>query len=129
MFRKYVIGWYFTVLNSSKITDAGTNSDLIDRAGELSDLEDRVDNSLPGSHRGGDPSERRTRPKVRVTAVEFSPTTAAFAAASTEGLLIFSINQELIFDPFDLMLMSPLKPRWNPLRRKNIWLHWSWHSV
>ncbi|KAL1574274.1 periodic tryptophan protein [Candida albicans] len=89
-------------LNSSKITDAGTNSDLIDRAGELSDLEDRVDNSLPGSHRGGDPSERRTRPEVRVTAVEFSPTTAAFAAASTEGLLIFSINQELIFDPFDL---------------------------
>ena len=41
-------------MNSSKITDAGTNSDLIDRAGELSDLEDRVDNSLPGSHRGGD---------------------------------------------------------------------------
>ena len=27
------------VLNSSKITDAGTNSDLIDRTGELSDLE------------------------------------------------------------------------------------------
>ena len=116
-------------MNSSKITDAGTNSDLIDRAGELSDLEDRVDNSLPGSHRGGDPSERRTRPEVRVTAVEFSPTTAAFAAASTEGLLIFSINQELIFDPFDLDVDVTLKPRWNPLRRKNIWLHWSWHSV
>ncbi|EMG48949.1 PWP2 Periodic tryptophan protein 2 [Candida maltosa Xu316] len=89
-------------LNSSKITDAGINADLIDRTGELSDSEDRKDNTLPGSHRGGDPSERRVRPEVRVTSVEFSPTTSAFAAASTEGLLIYSINQEVVFDPFDL---------------------------
>ena len=58
-------------MNSSKITDAGTNSDLIDRAGELSDLEDRVDNSLPGSHRGGDPSERRTRPESELLLSSF----------------------------------------------------------
>lgn len=89
-------------LNSSKITDAGINADLIDRNGENSDLEDRMDNTLPGSQRGGDPSERRTRQAVRVTSVQFSPTTSAFAAATTEGLLIYSVNQELVFDPFDL---------------------------
>ncbi|KAG7663180.1 PWP2 [[Candida] subhashii] len=89
-------------LNSGKITDSGINSDLIDRDGELSDLEDRLDNTLPGSQRGGDPGERRIRPEIRVTAIEFSPTSSAFAAASTEGLLVYSINQEVIFDPFDL---------------------------
>lgn len=88
-------------LNSSKITDAGTSSDLIDRDGENSDFEDRVDNSLPGSARG-DPSARNVRPEIRVTAVQFSPTSSAFAAASTEGLLIYSIDSSVIFDPFDL---------------------------
>ncbi|KAI3404095.2 PWP2 [Candida oxycetoniae] len=89
-------------LNSAKITDAGINSDLIDRNGENSDLEDRIDNTLPGSQRLGDPSERRTRPAIRVSAVQFSPTTLAFAAATTEGVLIYLVNQELVFDPFDL---------------------------
>ncbi|EGW34541.1 uncharacterized protein SPAPADRAFT_134625 [Spathaspora passalidarum NRRL Y-27907] len=89
-------------LNSGKITDSGINSDLIDRDGELSDLEDRIDNTLPGSTRGGDPGERRARPEIRVNSIEFSPTSSAFAAASTEGLLVYSINQDVIFDPFDL---------------------------
>lgn len=90
-----------TMLNSSKITDAGVSIDLIDRQGEEVDKAKRVDATLPGSHRG-DPSVRRLRPQVRVTAVRFSPTSAAFAAASTEGLLVFSADLELVFDPFDL---------------------------
>ncbi|KAI5968728.1 PWP2 [Candida margitis] len=89
-------------LNSRKITDSGINADLIDRDGENSDLEDRMDNTLPGASRGGDPSERRTRPEIKVTSVQFSPTTSSFAAATTEGLLVYSVNQDLIFDPFDL---------------------------
>lgn len=89
-------------LNSRKITDSGINSDLIDRNGENSDLEDRLDNTLPGALRGGDPSERRTRPEIKVTSIQFSPTTSSFAAATTEGLLIYSVNQDLVFDPFDL---------------------------
>ncbi|CAI5755659.1 unnamed protein product [Candida verbasci] len=88
-------------LNSSKITDSGINSDLIDVQREASDLEDRIDNSIPGSKRG-DASLRNTRPEIRVTSLEFSPTNSAFAAATTEGLLIYSINSDLIFDPFDL---------------------------
>lgn len=90
-----------TMLNSKKITDAGISADLIDTQGENSDAEDRRDWSLPGSHRG-DPSARNTRPQVRVTCVQFSPTSSAFAAASTEGLLIFSTDSFVVFDPFDL---------------------------
>lgn len=92
-----------TMLNSSKITDAGVSIDAIDTQGEHVDLAKRIDNSLPGSARG-DPSARSVRPQVRVTSVRFSPTSLAFAAASTEGLLVYSTDTEVVFDPFDLDL-------------------------
>lgn len=88
-------------LNSSRLTADGVNLDLIDRDGDNSDLEDRMDNSLPGSKRG-DPSLRNTRAEVRVSAILFSPTANEFAAASTEGLLVFLVDQSAVFDPFDL---------------------------
>lgn len=87
-------------LNSKRLTEGGS-LDLIDRDGENSDLEDRIDNSLPGSNRG-DASLRRTRPAIRVTSLQFSPTLEQFVVASTEGLLIFSVESGLIFDPYDL---------------------------
>lgn len=90
-----------TQLNSSRITDAGTSIDMIDDQGEASDKEDRIDLSLPGSHRG-DPSARRIRPQVRVTGVQFSPTAGSFAAATTEGLLVYGTDGVVEFDPFDL---------------------------
>ncbi|KAH3903531.1 snoRNA-binding rRNA-processing protein PWP2 SCDLUD_001172 [Saccharomycodes ludwigii] len=89
-------------LNSSKMTEAGTSIDLVDRDGENSDFEDRIDSTLPGSNRGGDLSTRKVKPEVRVTSVQFSPSATAFAAASTEGLLIYSVDESIIFDPFDL---------------------------
>ncbi|MCJ1246856.1 hypothetical protein MMC30_004065 [Trapelia coarctata] len=89
-------------LNSRALTEAGPAS-LIDTQGEASDLEDRLDRSLPGSQRG-DMSLRKTRPQVRVTSLAFSPTAQAFCAASTEGLLIYSLENTLQFDPFDLDL-------------------------
>ncbi|QEU59949.1 Pwp2 [Kluyveromyces lactis] len=88
-------------LNSSRMTEAGS-LDLIDQDAENSDLEDRVDNSLPGSNRGGDLSTRRVRPAIRVTSIRFSPTANAFAAGSTEGLLVYSVDDTILFDPFDL---------------------------
>lgn len=88
-------------LNSSRMTEAGS-LDLIDRDGELSDLEDRLDNTLPGAKRGGDPSLRNTRPAIRINSIQFSPTAASFAAASTDGIMIYSIDDRVIFDPFDL---------------------------
>ncbi|KAF8171499.1 WD40-repeat-containing domain protein [Pholiota molesta] len=83
-------------LDSRRINDAGINVDLInDRDG--SDLEDRLDLSLPGASRGaGDISTYKC--------VRFSPTGRAWAAASTEGLLIYSLDETVTFDPFDLSI-------------------------
>lgn len=87
-------------LNSKLLTEAGPQGEL-DNQGEASDREDRIDKSLPGSKRG-DPSSRKNMPEVRVSGVAFSPAGTAFCAASTEGLLIYSLDNVLQFDPFDL---------------------------
>ena len=87
-------------LNSRYLTEAGPLG-LLDTAGEASDPEDRLDRTLPGATRG-DASTRRTLPTVRVSSVAFAPTGRSFCAASTEGLLIYSLDQTLQFDPFDL---------------------------
>ena len=91
-------------LNSRLLTEAGPR-DLIDEQGEASDVDDRIDRSIPGATRGGDASERRVRPAVRVRAVAFAPTARAFCAASTEGLLLYALDTEgPQFDPVDLDL-------------------------
>ncbi|KAF9530143.1 WD40-repeat-containing domain protein [Crepidotus variabilis] len=91
-------------LDSRKINDAGVNVDLIDNR-DGSDLEDRMDTSLPGaSHGAGDMSVRRYRQEARTKCVRFSPTGRAWAAASTEGLLIYSLDETITFDPFDLSI-------------------------
>ncbi|KAN0099660.1 periodic tryptophan protein-like protein 2 [Hyaloscypha variabilis] len=90
-------------LNSKQLTEAGP-AGLIDEQGEASDLEDRIDRTLPGSTRGGDPSARKRMPEVRVTGVAFAPTGRSFCAASTEGLLIYSLDTMPLFDPIDLDL-------------------------
>ncbi|ORY71589.1 WD40-repeat-containing domain protein [Pseudomassariella vexata] len=88
-------------LNSKLLTEAGPEG-LLDDEGENSDGGAGQDKSLPGSKRGGDPSARKKLPDVRVSSVGFSPAGTAFCAASTEGLLIYSIDNDLQFDPFDL---------------------------
>jgi periodic tryptophan protein 2 len=87
-------------LDSRRLTEAG-NLDTLDARGEDSDLEDRMDVSLPGVQRG-DMSKRRYRLEARTKCVRISPTGRAWAAASTEGLLIYSIDDTITFDPFDL---------------------------
>lgn len=91
-------------LNSRNLTEAGPIG-LIDDQGEASDLEDRIDRTLPGANRGSMSAKRR-RPEVRVPALAFSPTGNAFCAASTEGLLVYSTDTALVFDPFDLGMDS-----------------------
>ena len=56
---------------------------------------------LPGAKRG-DMSARGQRPEVRVAELQFSPTGRDFAATTTEGLLIYSLDSKLVFDPFEL---------------------------
>ncbi|KAI0169502.1 WD40-repeat-containing domain protein [Hypoxylon sp. FL1284] len=87
-------------LNSKLLTEAGPEG-LLDDEADHSDREARRDKLLPGSKRG-DPSARQKLPEVRVNGVGFSPTGTAFCAASTEGLLIYSVDNDVQFDPFDL---------------------------
>jgi periodic tryptophan protein 2 len=86
--------------NSKKMTEAG-NIDLIDDE-DYSDREDRIDNSLPGQQRRTDPSDRSTPLIMRVTSVKFSPTGRSFACATTQGLVVYSLDDYMMFDPFDL---------------------------
>ena len=62
---------------------------------------DSPDESLPGVVRG-DLSSRTTRPEIRSSCVRFSPTGRAWSAATTEGLLVYSLDDNLTFDPFEL---------------------------
>lgn len=56
---------------------------------------------LPGA-RKGDMAARSTKPEIRVFHLEFSPTGQSWAAVTTEGLLIYSLDVGLVFDPFHL---------------------------
>lgn len=49
-------------------------------------------------------ASRNIKPEVRVFSLQFSPTGQAWAAATTEGLLIYSLDVGLVFDPFQLEL-------------------------
>eukprot|EP00727_Mastigamoeba_balamuthi_P008301 m51a1_g4093 hypothetical protein (875) ;mRNA; r:68447-71634 len=82
-------------LNSSNMTEAGPKS-LLDIDDDDADVE-----ILPGATRG-DKSKRSLRPAIRTKAVKFSPDGRSWAAATTEGLLIYSLDEAMAFDPFEL---------------------------
>ncbi|KAL3276990.1 hypothetical protein HHI36_012350 [Cryptolaemus montrouzieri] len=58
---------------------------------------------LPGV-RKGDMAARVHKPEVRVFCLEFSPTGQQWAAATTEGILIYSLKVGIVFDPWDLQI-------------------------
>ncbi|TYZ61160.1 hypothetical protein PybrP1_012376 [[Pythium] brassicae (nom. inval.)] len=57
---------------------------------------------LVGAVRAVDPGSRRQHLEVLSKAVVFSPTGRAWAAATTEGLLVYGLDETLTFDPFEL---------------------------
>lgn len=59
------------------------------------------DDSLPGVTRG-DMTSRKTPAEIRSKCVRFSPSGNAFSAASTEGLVVYSLDPSLTFAPFEL---------------------------
>lgn len=58
---------------------------------------------LPGVQKG-DMAARNFKPEVNVFCVRFSPTAQSWAAATTEGLLIYSLDRGIVFDPLNLSL-------------------------
>lgn len=100
-------------LDRRKMTEFGSLALVDEGAGDG----DGVHLSLPGV-RKGDMSSRHFKPEIRVTALRFSPTGRSWAAASTEGLLIYSLDASLVFDPYDLdMDITPTSIR-RQLRQK-----------
>uniref|UniRef100_A0A4W3JW44 PWP2 small subunit processome component n=1 Tax=Callorhinchus milii TaxID=7868 RepID=A0A4W3JW44_CALMI len=84
-------------LDRRKMTDFGSTALIDDGA----DDEEGVAISLPGV-RTGDMSSRHYKPEIRVSCLRFSPTGRSWAATTSEGLLIFSLDGSVVFDPFDL---------------------------
>lgn len=62
----------------------------------------RQDETLPGVRRGAASMARTTHPEIRGKAIVFSPSGRSFAVATTEGLLIYSLDDTLVFDPLDV---------------------------
>ncbi|TDH70720.1 hypothetical protein CCR75_004241 [Bremia lactucae] len=90
-------------LNSKNLTDSGLSKRELDA--HLDDSEKSRMNGgddLVGAKRAVDPGSRRKNIEVLSKAVVFSPTGRAWAAATTEGLLIYSLDETLAFDPFEL---------------------------
>ncbi|KAL2102294.1 hypothetical protein ACEWY4_001462 [Coilia grayii] len=84
-------------LDRRKMTEFGSLSLVDEDAGDG----DGVEVSLPGVRRG-DMSSRHFKPEIRVSSLRFSPTGRSWAATSTEGLMIYSLDASLVFDPYDL---------------------------
>ncbi|XP_053721921.1 PWP2 small subunit processome component [Synchiropus splendidus] len=86
-------------LDRRKMTEFGSLALVDEGAGD----EDAVNISLPGVRRG-DMSSRHFKPEIRVSSLRFSPTGRSWAATTTEGLLIYSLDSSMVFDPYDLDL-------------------------
>jgi periodic tryptophan protein 2 len=107
LLRKYVLSNNAALdgvrmhLNSSHLTSAGPVQDIL--------LDSDEDDATAGAPRTlARRSERVTKLAIRCACVRFSPDGRSWAAASTEGLLIFSLDDARTFDPTGLeMLTTP----------------------
>lgn len=89
------------VLNSKNMTESGPLN-LIDD--DNSDTEEGVDkqvrNKLAYDLPGSMPNHGRA--VIRTKCLRIAPTGRSWAAATTEGVLIYSMDESFIFDPTDL---------------------------
>ncbi|XP_055594571.1 periodic tryptophan protein 2 homolog [Uranotaenia lowii] len=85
-------------INRKNLTEFG-NMALVEDREQLEG--GRVAIKLPGVKKG-DLAARNQKPEVSVFAVRFSPSGQSWAAASTEGLLMYSLNKGIVFDPYQL---------------------------
>lgn len=85
-------------LNSKNLGDGGPIDDHADP-----EIDEAAYNSisLPGARRGDDGS-RRSKVEVLTMAVAFSSTGREWAAVSGEGLHVYSLDEDMIFDPISL---------------------------
>ena len=63
-------------------------------------------------------AKRVTAPEIRTKALTFAPSGRHFAIAATEGMLVYSLDETLVFDPFDLGEVRKGRPR-RPARARD----------
>jgi periodic tryptophan protein 2 len=78
--------------------------------GNLALIEDRdvleggkVALKLPGTLKN-DIASRNYKPEVGVMSLQFSPNGQQWAAATTEGLMLYSLDKGIVFDPFQMSI-------------------------
>ncbi|XP_076066319.1 periodic tryptophan protein 2 homolog isoform X2 [Oratosquilla oratoria] len=86
------------IISRRKMAEGGINLALVE---EREDPSERASLKLPGVVKG-DKSQRSFRPEVCVTSLTFSPTGQSWAACSSEGLLVYSLDNDWLFDPLYL---------------------------
>jgi periodic tryptophan protein 2 len=90
------------ILNSTRMTEAGPIDDFNLAMDSDDELQAGTTDRMPGAKGNADPGARQKRREIMTTCVRFSPTGRAWAAAGTEGLLVFSLDEALVFDPLDI---------------------------
>ena len=88
-------------LNSRNLSD-GIDVDVI--RGDSDDDEHLAVSTLPGAGKGSSARDgrRNTKEELIAACVKFSPSGRDWAAATTQGLQIFSLDTSLVFAPMDL---------------------------
>uniref|UniRef100_A0A0K0DF84 WD_REPEATS_REGION domain-containing protein n=1 Tax=Angiostrongylus cantonensis TaxID=6313 RepID=A0A0K0DF84_ANGCA len=91
-------------INRRNFTEFG-NMALCDTSDSETEPDGKRAIRLPGS-KHFDLGERSARPQVAVYAVAFCPTGRRFAVCSTEGVGVYSLDMNGIFDPFQLDIQT-----------------------
>lgn len=99
--------------NRRNMTEFG-NLALIEQRDELEGGNTQI--RLPGVLKG-DMAARSFKPEVNVFSIRFSPTGQSWAAATTEGLMIYSLDKGIVFDPYQLGI--EITPKNTKLKLKN----------
>lgn len=59
--------------------------------------------NLPGTQKN-DVASRNFKPEVGVTCLKFSPDGQQWASSTTEGLMIYSLDKGIVFDPYQMSI-------------------------
>ena len=86
-------------LRSDRLAD-GVSLDALGVAD--SDDEHLAASTAPGATNGASEGSRITRPDIVTTAIRFSPSGRDWAAATSQGLQVFSLDENMLFAPTDL---------------------------
>lgn len=104
LLKKFEISQNFSLdgmneyINRKNLTDFG-NAALIEKRDVLEG--GNVKLNLPGTKKN-DVTSRSFHPEVGVYSLEFSPNGQQWSAATTEGLLVYSLDKGIVFDPYQL---------------------------